>query len=179
MKKISSLFLVVFIIFGTYALAAPPVFGPPGISPGPGGDIPHVTYPSIMGTWRGNCKDIRHVDATALPYSVGPYTMTLVVSGQDGPRFAGWLTLDSEGGPQSCRVAGYITGDGEITMFGGVKLDHTVQRCNLTIKAKLYNDPNRSIRGSWQAFLWEEEGLFDKVFSASFVLSPLEPQNAR
>jgi hypothetical protein len=36
MKKISGLLLFCFIIFGTYAIAAPPTFGPPGIAPDPG-----------------------------------------------------------------------------------------------------------------------------------------------
>ncbi len=177
MKKILGLFMVIFIIFGTYALSAPPEFGRPGVIPDPGAEFSPITYPNIEGTWGGKSRDIRFVDPLVLPFTVGPYTTTLVVNGQDGARFVGWLDFNSESGPETCTVAGYINGDGEITMFGGAELYHSVQRFRLTAKAKLYKNPERSIRGYWQAFYWEEGGHFDQAYSGSFVLTPVETQS--
>jgi len=179
MKKVSGLLVLGFLIFSTCVLAAPPTFGPPGIAPDLEADISPMTYPNILGYWEGKCRDIRYVDFNLPPYKIGPYEMTLIVRGQDGPRFVGDLYFDLETGLLPFyTVAGYITGEGEITFFGGIEKFNYLQSGRLTGKAKLYKNPERSIRGSWQAFTWEIDGLYDDVsaYSGSFVLTPMEQQ---
>ena len=66
-------------------------------------------------------------------------------------------------------------------MFGGgegISPTGNTESCHLMIKAKLYKEPERSIRGCWQAFCWGGDGVNAyKVNSGSFVLSPWESNN--
>ena len=158
MKKVCGLFVLGFFIFGTCVLAAPPTFGPPAVGHDPDQAVP-ITYPQINGTWEGPGRDI-HKLAPSNPETGGPYDVELKVIEQDGPRFvARFLAEGISGEIQTSgiypSVAGHITKDGEITMFGGWPGTENTwgQEENysilLTIKAKLYDNPRRrSIRHS-------------------------------
>ena len=91
MKTVYGLLVLVFIIFGTCVLAAPPTFGPPGIAPDPGGELPTAnTIPNIEGGWIGEGRDV-HKHDVGFAEPGGPYEVQLSVWLQEGPRFVGNL----------------------------------------------------------------------------------------
>jgi hypothetical protein len=181
MKKVYVSLMLVFVIFATYALGAPPTFGPPGIAPDPDGDLPVIgsATPNILSTWVGKGKDMQEIfyHSGSIQKSSDSYTVILHVWAQDGPIIHAGFS-ESPIDPQNERIhpahlSGFITDDGEITLFGGSHgvLENSIgSGCNVQIKAKLYKNPNKSVRGFWQSFGWNETTQSATLNSGSFNL---------
>jgi len=186
MIKVTGLLVLSFLIFATCVLAAPPnLWTAPGIAPDPGlgDDLSPITYPNIMGTWSGKGRDINK-DKHSLPEHGGPYDVELLVFEQDGSKFLARFLAEGWSGEFYTSqvfpgVAGHITADGEMTMFGGWErtpaTDEPEESYRISIKAKLYKNPVRSIRGSWEAFKWGGNYRFN-INSGNFVVYPEEHQ---
>jgi hypothetical protein len=130
--------------------------------------------------WDGTGRDV-HKPRLSNPELGGPYDVMLtVISPQDGSRFvARFLAVGVSGEFYTSEVypsvAGHITDDGEITMFGGWGgTENNPDSILITIKAKLYEKPIKSIRGSWEAIILGGNYGGRMTNSGNFVVYPRE-----